>query len=209
MQPVNAMGLSKAMMEKNMIARSDMAFKRGTILCATRYGNVMASRGSVIPLFLEQIKSKKPMTLTSKTMTRFLMYVTESVDLVFHVFQNAKPGDIFVQKSPACTMGNLAEAIREILAPDHPIKIIGMRHGEKHFETLVSEQELVRCDDMGRYFRISSDARDLNYAKYFSEGISELENISGYSSNTTQQLNIEEIKKGVVETDIVINEIDA
>lgn len=208
-QPVNAMGLSKALMEKNMIARSEMASRRGTVLCATRYGNVMASRGSVIPLFLQQIKSGRPMTVTSANMTRFLMYVNESIDLVFHAFEHAKPGDIFVQKSTACTIGNLAEAVRNIIKPDHPIEYIGMRHGEKDFETLVSREELMRSEDMGRYFRIEADARDLNYSDYFSTGRSELEHLADYSSNNTTLLNVAEIEQVLRKLDVVREAIDA
>lgn len=201
--PVNAMGMSKAMMEKIMIARSRLAQESGSVLCATRYGNVMASRGSVIPLFLDQIRNGTPLTITDPNMTRFLMTVEESVDLVFHAFQNAEPGDTFVQKSPASTIGDLAEAMRQLLKPNHPIKVIGTRHGEKPYETLVSREELLRSEDMGRFFRIKSDSRDLNYGKYFVEGSKDLADLDDYSSHNTERLNVEEIKETLLKLKII------
>ena len=202
-QPVNAMGMSKALMEKIMISNSKSSAEKGTILCATRYGNVMASRGSVIPLFIKQILSDRPITITDPKMTRFLMSVEESVDLVFHAFKNAKPGDIFVQKSPASTIGDLADAIIDLIKPNHAKQIIGTRHGEKAFETLVSREELLRSDDMEKFYRIQSDTRDLNYNKYFSDGSTQLAAVKDYSSDNTKRLSVEEVKNTLMELPIV------
>ena len=168
--PINAMGMSKAMMEKVMVAKARLCDPDKTVLCATRYGNVMASRGSVIPLFLTQLQEGKPLTLTDPLMTRFLMSLEESVDLVLYAFRHALPGDIFVQKAPASTVGDLAQALRELLRRDNPIKVIGTRHGEKLYESLVSREEMARAEDMGGYYRIPADSRDLNYDKYFVQG---------------------------------------
>jgi UDP-glucose 4-epimerase len=201
--PVNAMGLSKAMMEKVMVAKSRLSDSSNTVVCATRYGNVMASRGSVIPLFLEQIRQGKPLTVTDPAMTRFLMSLEESVDLVLYAFNNAQPGDIFVQKAPASTVGDLAQALRELLNADNPIKVIGTRHGEKLYESLVSREEMVRAEDHGGYYRIPADARDLNYDKYFVEGEREIEKVEDYTSHNTHRLDIEGVKQVVQTLDIV------
>jgi len=192
--PINAMGLSKALMEKVLIAKSRIS--SDTIICATRYGNVMASRGSVIPLFVEQIKAGKPITVTDSNMTRFMMTLEDSVDLVLFAFQNGNPGDVFVQKSPAATIGQLAKAIAEVLGvPDHPVYIIGTRHGEKLYEVLLSREEMVKAEDMGKYYRVLPDLRDLNYDKYFQEGEMEVSTAEDYNSHNTEQLDIEGIKE--------------
>jgi len=192
--PINAMGLSKALMEKVLIAKSRIS--SDTIICATRYGNVMASRGSVIPLFVEQIKAGKPITVTDSNMTRFMMTLEDSVDLVLFAFQNGNPGDVFVQKSPAATIGQLAKAIAEVLGvPDHPVYIIGTRHGEKLYEVLLSREEMVKAEDMGKYYRVLPDLRDLNYDKYFQEGEIEVSTAEDYNSHNTEQLDIEGIKE--------------
>jgi UDP-glucose 4-epimerase len=201
--PINAMGISKAMMEKVMVAKSRMCVPGGTVLCATRYGNVMASRGSVIPLFLDQIKAGKDITITDPNMTRFLMTLDDSVDLVMYAFQNAKPGDIFVQKAPASTIGDLAQAMRELLGADIDVRIIGTRHGEKLFESLVSREEMARAENLGNYFRIPSDSRDLNYGKYFVEGEMEVSEVDDYTSHNTQRLDIQGVKNTLMKLDII------
>lgn len=193
--PINAMGISKAMMEKLMVAKSRLSTAT-TVLCATRYGNVMASRGSVIPLFLEQLRARRPITVTDPNMTRFLMSLHESVDLVLYAFKHARPGDIFVQKAPACTVGDLATAMKLILKADAETKVIGTRHGEKLFETLVSREEMARADDLGGYFRIPPDDRDLNYDKYFIEGQQQISALDDYTSHNTRRLDV----NGVVQT---------
>jgi UDP-glucose 4-epimerase len=205
--PINAMGMSKALMEKVMIARSRNIKNDDTILCATRYGNVMASRGSVIPLFIQQIKEGKPITITDPNMTRFMMTLDEAVDLVLFTFKYGKQGDIFVQKSPATTIGLLAKAIKEIFFADNPIKIIGTRHGEKLYETLVNREDMIKSEDLGKYYRIPADTRDLNYEKYFSEGEKDVANMKEYNSNNTYRLNIKELKKILLKLDIIRNEI--
>ena len=192
--PINAMGLSKAMMEKVMVAKARLCDPSRTVLSATRYGNVMASRGSVIPLFLAQLRDGKPLTVTDPAMTRFLMSLEESVDLVLYAFEHARPGDIFVQKAPASTIGDLALALRELLGSDNPIKIIGTRHGEKLYESLVSREEMARAEDLGGYYRIPADSRDLNYDKYFVEGELEIAQIDDYTSHNTRRLSVEEVK---------------
>lgn len=192
--PINAMGLSKAMAEKLVAATARHLHTPNTVICATRYGNVMASRGSVIPLFIEQIKQGKPLTVTDPSMTRFLMSLQESVDLVLHAFIHAEPGDIFVQKSPAATIGDLAQAILELFQADNAIQIIGTRHGEKLYESLVSREEMARAEDHGRYYRIPADTRDLNYKKYFVEGEQQIKNCEDYTSHSTRRLSIPEIK---------------
>jgi len=207
--PINAMGISKAMMEKVMVAKARMCNPEKTVLCATRYGNVMASRGSVIPLFLEQICLDKPITITDPNMTRFLMSLDESVDLVIYAFEHANPGDIFVQKAPASTVQDLAKAMREMLNKETEIKIIGTRHGEKLFESLVSREEMVRAEDLGEYFRIPSDSRDLNYGKYFVEGKIEVSEIEDYTSHNTHRLDIEGVKKTLLKLDIIREALDA
>jgi UDP-glucose 4-epimerase len=201
--PVNAMGLSKAMMEKMMIAMSRLAKVDNTVLCATRYGNVMASRGSVIPLFLDQIRQNRPLTVTDPNMTRFLMSLDESVDLVLYAFEHARPGDIFVQKSPASTIGDLAVAIRELLQGENPIQIIGTRHGEKLYESLVSREEMVRAEDLGTYYRIPVDSRDLNYNKYFTEGLCQVSKGIDYTSHNTRRLDVEGVKGVLRRLDVI------
>lgn len=201
--PINAMGMSKAMMEKVMVAKSRLCDPGKTILSATRYGNVMASRGSVIPLFLEQLHSGKPLTVTDPNMTRFLMSLEESVDLVLYAFQNARPGDIFVQKAPASTVGDLAQALRELLESDSEVKVIGTRHGEKLYESLVSREEMARSEDLGGYYRIPADNRDLNYDKYFIEGRTEISEIEDYTSHNTHRLDVAGVKKVLMQLDLV------
>jgi UDP-N-acetylglucosamine 4,6-dehydratase len=192
--PINAMGISKAMMEKVMVANSRLCEPNETVLCATRYGNVMASRGSVIPLFIGQIKSGKQITITDPNMTRFLMSLSDSVSLVMYAFEHARPGDIFVQKAPASTVAELAQALKELLKAPNEIKLIGTRHGEKLFESLVSREEMVRAEDLGGYYRIPADSRDLNYNKYFVEGETNLDHIKDYTSHNTERLNVEGVK---------------
>jgi len=191
--PINAMGISKAMAEKLLIAKSRTIPEGGPVVCATRYGNVMASRGSVIPLFVEKIKAGLPLTITDPNMTRFLMSLEDSVDLVLHAFQNGQQGDIFVQKAPASTIGDLAQAIQELFNTKADIKIIGTRHGEKLYESLVSREEMVKAEDMGRYYRIPADNRDLNYDKFILQGQPEANAIDDYTSHTTQRLQVSEI----------------
>jgi len=207
--PVNAMGMSKALMEKVMIAKSRLSESVGTVVCATRYGNVMASRGSVIPLFLDQLLRSQPLTVTDPNMTRFLMSLSESVDLVLYAFEHARSGDIFVQKAPASTVGILANAMRELLGRDNPIKIIGTRHGEKLFESLVSREEMVRAEDLGNYYRIPADSRDLNYDKYFVEGEKELSILEDYTSHNTERLDVEQVKKLLSRLDLIKEAISA
>ena len=207
--PINAMGLSKAMMEKVMVAKSRLSNAESTVLCATRYGNVMASRGSVIPLFVEQIMGGRPITVTDPSMTRFMMSLEESVDLVLYAFANAKPGDIFVQKAPAAALGDLALALRGLLRRDNEIKIIGTRHGEKLYESLVSREEMARADDTGAYYRIPADSRDLNYDKYFVEGQRDVSKIDDYTSHNTRRLNVAQIKELLVGLDVVREAMNA
>lgn len=194
--PINAMGLSKAMMEKLMVAKSrlsGMAKNSKTVVCATRYGNVMGSRGSVIPLFAQQLQDGKALTLTDPNMTRFLMSLEDSVNLVLYAFEHAKPGDIFVQKSPAATIGDLVAAMQSLFNKSGQVQVIGTRHGEKLFETLVSREEMARAQDLGDYYSIPVDSRDLNYAKYFSEGELTLPNFDDYTSHNTRRLTIPEV----------------
>jgi UDP-N-acetylglucosamine 4,6-dehydratase/5-epimerase len=207
--PINAMGISKAMMEKVMVARSRLCDPGKTILCATRYGNVMASRGSVIPLFLQQLRAGKPLTVTDPGMTRFLMSLEESVDLVLHAFEHASPGDIFVQKAPASTVGDLAEALRQLLRRNNEIRVIGTRHGEKLYESLVSREEMARAEDLKRYYRIPADSRDLNYDMYFIEGQTSISEFDDYTSHNTRRLDIEQVKKILLGLAIVREAIDA
>jgi len=202
--PINAMGMSKAMMEKVMMAKARNA--SGTILCGTRYGNVMASRGSVIPLFTSQIKSGKPITITDPNMTRFMMTLEDAVDLVLFAFQNAQPGDMFVQKSPAATIDVLAKALKELYDADNPINIIGTRHGEKLYESLVNREDMVKAEDMGNYYRIPSDNRDLNYERYFSEGIEDVSKIEDYHSHNTHRLDVEGTKRLLLKLDFIREE---
>jgi len=193
--PINAMGMSKALMEKVMVAKSRNVENKKMILCATRYGNVIASRGSVVPLFVEQILNGKSITITDPSMTRFMMSLEDAVDLVFFAFTNAKPGDIFVQKAPACTIGNLAIAITEMFKVKNEVKIIGTRHGEKLHETLLNREEMAHSQDMGKYYRIIADSRDMNYNQYFVKGEKKLSNLDDYTSFNTKRLNVTDIKK--------------
>lgn len=192
--PINAMGISKAMMEKFMIAKARVQGDGDTVLCATRYGNVMASRGSVIPLFVAQLKEGIPITVTDPNMTRFLMSLEESVDLVLYAFQHARQGDIFVQKAPASTVGDLAQALKELFNKQSLVRVIGTRHGEKLYESLISREEMAKAEDLGDYYRIPADNRDLNYAQYFSQGKETISNCYDYTSHNTKRLNIDEIK---------------
>jgi len=201
--PINAMGLSKAMMEKVMVAKSRLSDRDNTVLCATRYGNVMASRGSVIPLFLEQIQQERPITLTDPKMTRFLMTMEESLDLVLYAFQHGRPGDIIVQKAPASTVGDLAQAMLELLGSSSGIKVIGTRHGEKLYESLVSREEMARAEDRGHYYRIPADSRDLNYDKYFVEGKLEIAQMDDYTSHNTRRLTVAEVKEVLMQLDLI------
>jgi UDP-glucose 4-epimerase len=207
--PINAMGISKAMMEKLMVAQSRLCDPGKTVLSATRYGNVMASRGSVIPLFLDQLQSGKPLTITDPSMTRFLMTLEESVDLVLYAFENARPGDIFVQKAPASTVGDLAQAMRELLRLDNELKIIGTRHGEKLYESLLSREEMARAEDLGSYYRVPADSRDLNYAKYFVEGETDVSALDDYTSHNTERLDVESVKKTLMKLDIIREAVNA
>jgi len=189
--PINAMGISKAMMEKIMVAKSRVAAEKGLVFCGTRYGNVMASRGSVIPLFIQQIKSGKPITITDPKMTRYMMTLDDAVDLVLYAFEHGKPGDLFVQKAPAATLQTLVDAIKQLLCVDTPVNIIGTRHGEKLYETLLTREEMAHAQDLCDYFRVPCDNRDLNYNKYFSEGESKVSSMEDYNSHNTKQLNVE------------------
>jgi UDP-N-acetylglucosamine 4,6-dehydratase len=193
--PINSMGISKAMMERVMVAKARMQSENETVLCATRYGNVMASRGSVIPLFVSQLKLGKPLTVTDPNMTRFLMSLEDSVDLVLYAFENGNQGDIFVQKAPASTVADLAQALKEMLGKSNEIQIIGTRHGEKLYESLVSREEMARAEDLGGHYRIPADNRDLNYAQFYSEGEEVISHLDDYTSHNTERLNVEKIKK--------------
>jgi UDP-glucose 4-epimerase len=189
--PINAMGISKAMMERLMVAKARVAADRGTVLCGTRYGNVMASRGSVIPLFISQILEEKPLTVTDPNMTRFMMSIDQAVDLVLYAFQHGGPGDVFVQKAPSATMETVALAIKKLFRATNPIKIIGTRHGEKLYETLLTREEFARSDDLEGYFRIPADLRELNYASYFTEGEVKISNLQDYNSHNVKLLDVE------------------
>ena len=203
--PINAMGLSKALMEKVMIAKSRNLTE--TVLCGTRYGNVMASRGSVIPLFTDQIKAGKTITITDPNMTRFMMTLESAVDLVLFAFQNGNPGDMFVQKAPAATIDTLAKALKELYNSDTPVKVIGTRHGEKLYETLVNREEMTKAEDLGNYFRIPADTRDLNYERYFSEGEEDVSKVEDYHSHNTTRLDVEGTKKLLLELEFIRNEV--
>ena len=207
--PINAMGISKAMMEKLMVSKSRMRSAGETVLCATRYGNVMASRGSVIPLFVSQIKSGKPLTVTDPTMTRFLMSLDDSVDLVLHAFEHARQGDIFVQKAPASTVEVLAHALKELFKADIPVQIIGTRHGEKLYESLVSREEMAKAEDMGRYYRIPADNRDLNYNKFFVEGELSIATLDDYTSHNTERLDAAGVKQLLQKLDFIQEQLCA
>lgn len=201
--PINAMGMSKALMEKLMVAKARMYGDKKTIFCGTRYGNVMASRGSVIPLFIHQIQAGAPLTITDPNMTRFMMTIDDAVDLVLYAFQNGNPGDIFVQKAPAATIGVLAEALLNMLGAKNEIRIIGTRHGEKLYETLLNREEMAKAEDMGNYFRVPADVRDLNYNCYFVEGQEEVSLKEDYTSHNTDRLDIEGMTKLLLKLDII------
>jgi UDP-glucose 4-epimerase len=201
--PINAMGLSKAMMEKLMIAKSRAAAPRGTVLCGTRYGNIMASRGSVIPLFVHQITSGQPLTVTDPTMTRFMMSIEGAVDLVLYAFEHGEPGDMFVQKAPAAIIGTLAEAIKRVFDADNPIQYIGTRHGEKLYETLLTREETAVAIDCGDYYRVPADGRDLNYNRFFSEGRQEVALKEDYNSHNTRRLDVDEMAEMLLSLDYV------
>ncbi|HOJ45347.1 MAG TPA: nucleoside-diphosphate sugar epimerase/dehydratase [Bacilli bacterium] len=201
--PINAMGISKAMMEKVFVAKSKTVDADKTLICGTRYGNVMASRGSVIPLFIDQIKQGKPLTITDPSMTRFLMSLEEAVELVLFAFENAEAGDIMVQKAPASTIGDLAQAIKELFNADNEIKIIGTRHGEKLFETLLTKEEYAIATDLGNFYKVPADKRDLNYDKYFVEGYEDHTLNQEYTSHNTTRLNVEQIKAKLLTLDYV------
>lgn len=205
--PINAMGISKAMMEKLMVAKARMTDVHKTVYTGTRYGNVMASRGSVIPLFVKQIKDGKPLTLTDPSMTRFLMSLDDAVDLVLYAFSNARQGDIFVQKAPASTIMDLALAVRELFTADNEIRIIGTRHGEKLYETLLTREELAKAEDLGGYYRIIPDDRDLNYGKYFTEGEEQISLLEDYNSHNTQRLTVPEIKDKLMQLEFIRQEL--
>ena len=205
--PVNAMGISKALMEKTFIAKSRTVSPERTVICGTRYGNVMASRGSVIPLFIEQIKKGKPLTVTEGRMTRFIMSLDEAVELVLYAFENAETGDIMVQKSPSCYVGDLAQALKEIFNADNEIKIIGTRHGEKMYEVLLTKEEAAKSIDMGEFYRVPADNRELNYEKYLEEGSPRISLTDEYNSNNTQILSVEEIKIRLLMLDEIKEEL--
>ena len=201
--PINAMGISKALMEKVIVAKSRNS--ESTVICGTRYGNVMASRGSVIPLFTNQIINDKPITITNPNMTRFMMTLDEAVELVLFAFSNGKPGDIFVQKSPAATIQVLAEALTNLLnKPNHDIKIIGTRHGEKKYEVLLSKEEMAQADDLGGYYRVPPDLRDLNYGKYLDTGESKFDDSNEYNSDNTKRLDVSEMKDMLLKLDTIV-----
>ena len=203
------MGLSKALSEKVMVAKSRSLNGSGTTLCGTRYGNVMASRGSVIPLFIEQIKAGKPLSVTDPLMTRFMMTLEDAVNLVMYAFEKGNNGDIFVQKAPASTIGSLAQALKELFKSDCEIKNIGTRHGEKLYETLVNREEMAKAEDLTDYFRIPSDDRDLNYGKYFTEGESKVAEMEEYNSHNTERLDVEGTKKLLLKLDLIRRNISA
>jgi UDP-N-acetylglucosamine 4,6-dehydratase/5-epimerase len=205
--PINAMGLSKAMMEKLMVAKARLSRPGATILCGTRYGNVMASRGSVIPLFIQQVKEGQPLTVTDPNMTRFMMSIDDAVDLVLFAYQHGRPGDIFVQKAPAATIETLALAIKELFGATNPIRVIGTRHGEKLFETLLTREERIKAEDMGSYFRVPADNRDLNYNVYFAEGLETLSREEDYHSHNTQRLDVAGMKAMLMNLELVQREL--
>jgi UDP-glucose 4-epimerase len=201
--PINAMGMSKAMMEKLMIAKARMYGRSKTIFCGTRYGNVMASRGSVIPLFIEQILAGQSLTITDPNMTRFMMTIDDAVDLVLYAFEHGNPGDVFVQKAPAATIETLAHALKRLFDADSEIRIIGTRHGEKLYETLLNREEMAKAEDLGGYFRVPADVRDLNYACYFSEGQRAVSEMEDYNSHNTRRLNVEDMMELLLKLDCV------
>lgn len=205
--PINAMGISKAMMEKLMVAKARIAQEVGTTMCGTRYGNVMASRGSVIPLFVKQIKEGKPLTITDPAMTRFMMSIEGAVDLVIYAYEHGSPGDIFVQKAPAATIGVLAEAMKKVFKAGNPVKVIGTRHGEKLYETLLTREERAKAEDSGNYFRVRADNRDLNYNVFFVEGREEVSQQEDYTSHNTRRLNVEELADLLRSLDYIRSEL--
>ena len=207
--PINAMGISKAMAEKLAVAKSRSVPEGGTVICTTRYGNVMASRGSVIPLFVEQLKSGEALTVTDPEMTRFLMSLEDSVDLVLHAFEHGQQGDIFIQKAAASTVADLAQALKELFAKDNAIKVIGTRHGEKLYESLVSREEMAKADDMGRYYRIPADNRDLNYNKYFVEGEERIKEFDDYTSHNTHRLDVPGVIEVLKKLDYIQEQLNA
>lgn len=207
--PVNAMGTSKAMMEKVAVAKSKTVSPDKTLICCTRYGNVMCSRGSVIPLFIDQIKAGQPLTVTEPKMTRFIMSLEEAVDLVLFAFQNAESGDIMVQKAPASTIEDLARAVKELFSANNPIKVIGIRHGEKMYETLLTNEECAGAIDMGNFYRVPADKRGLNYDKYLKEGDVDRIKLSAFNSNNTEILNVEQVKEKLLALSYIQNEIKA
>ncbi len=207
--PINSMGISKAMAEKIMVAKARTQSKGETVFCATRYGNVMASRGSVIPLFVSQIKEGKSLTVTDPNMTRFLMSLEDSVELVLYAFKHGKQGDIFVQKAPASSVADLATAIKQLFNINEPIRIIGTRHGEKLYESLISREEMAKAEDMGAYYRIPADNRDLNYAQYFTEGKEELSHMDDYTSHNTERLNVTQVKSLLLKLEYIKDELNA
>jgi UDP-glucose 4-epimerase len=207
--PINAMGISKAMAEKLMVAKSRMQREDETVFCATRYGNVMASRGSVIPLFVSQIKDGKQLTVTDPNMTRFLMSLEDSVDLVLYAYEHGQQGDIFVQKAPASTVADLAQALTEMFGGKEEARIIGTRHGEKLYESLISREEMAHAQDMGGYYRIPADNRDLNYAQYFSEGEEKISHSEDYTSHNTSRLDVEQVKALLLKLDFIKEELNA
>ena len=206
--PINVMGLSKALLEKVMISRSRNLKSNKIVFCGTRYGNVMGSRGSVIPLFVDLIKSGKPLTITDPEMTRFMMTLEDAVELVLYTFENGLPGDIFVQKSPAATISVLAKALIELYNSDSKIKIIGTRHGEKLYETLVNREEMVKAEELKKYYRIPADNRDLNYNEFFSEGKENISGVEEYHSHNTKRLNVEEMKTLLLKLDFINKDIN-
>lgn len=205
--PINAMGISKAMMEKVFVAKAKTVSPEKTLICGTRYGNVMCSRGSVIPLFVEQIKAGKPLTVTDPKMTRFLMSLEDAVELVVFAFQNANAGDIMVQKAPASTIEDLAQALKELFHGDNEVKVIGTRHGEKEFETLLTREEHIVAQDLEGFYRVPADQRDLNYEKYFDEGDQKLSTEKEYNSHNTKRLNVEEIKELLLQLPFIQEEL--
>ena len=208
--PINAMGISKAMAEKVMVAKARLQQLGETVFCATRYGNVMASRGSVIPLFVDQVRMGKPITVTDPCMTRFMMSLDDAVDLVLYAFEHGRNGDIFVQKAPASTVGDLAQALKELFGrPEKQTQVIGTRHGEKLYESLISREEMAHAIDMGGYYRIPADNRDLNYAKYFSEGETDISTLDDYTSHNTRRLNVEQVKSLLLTLDYIKDELHA
>src|SRR5476651_2562072 len=206
--PINAMGISKAMAEK-LMAKSRMIPAKGPVICATRYGNVMASRGSVIPLFVDQLHSGDVLTVTDPQMTRFLMSLEDSVDLVLHAFEHGQQGDLFVQNAPAPTVGDLAEALKQLFDKRNEVKVIGTRHGEKLYESLVSREEMAKAEDMGRYYRIPADNRDLNYKKYFVEGEEKISDFDDYTSHNTERLDVPGIKQLLLKLDYIKEQLNA